>query len=143
MSEEWVLVVAVGLPRSGKSTWALSQSCPVVSPDAIRLAIHGQRFNAPAEPFVWLVAKTMVRALFLAGHSMVIVDATNTTRKRRDDWQAAEWETRFKVISTPKEICIERALAKGDNEIIPIIERMALQFEPLGPGEVEYRLLSY
>lgn len=133
-----ILVVTVGLPRSGKSTWAVSQAWPIVNPDAIRLAIHGQRFNAQAEPFVWLVAKTMIRSLFLAGHKIVILDACNTTRKRRDDLRSVEWETFFKVIDTSAEVCHSRAALENDTEIMPVIERMAAQYEPLNDDEREW-----
>lgn len=51
------LVLMVGLPRSGKSTIARSGRVPIVSPDAIRLALHGQPFIASAEPTVWATAK--------------------------------------------------------------------------------------
>ena len=78
------LTLTVGLPQSGKSTWAMQQGVPVVNPDSIRLAIHGQPFIGDAEPFVWATARTMVNAMFIAGHQHVILDATNTTRKRRD-----------------------------------------------------------
>lgn len=135
-NERRLLVCLVGLPRSGKSTWAKSmRRFPIVNPDSVRLAIHGQRYVAQAEPFVWAVVRTMIRALFLAGHNVVILDATNTTRKRRDEWLSIEWETCFKVIETPKEVCIERALADGDTEIVSVIERMASQFEPLADDE--------
>src|SRR5207302_1271835 len=93
-----LLICTVGLPRSGKSTWSQAQSYPIVSCDAIRLALHGQRFLAAAEPWVWTIAKTTVRALFFAGHKTVVLDSTNTTRKRRDEWQSKDWETQFKVI---------------------------------------------
>jgi len=126
------LVCLVGLPRSGKSTWAIKQGYPIVNPDSVRLAIYGQRFIAQAEPFVWATTKAMVRALFLTGHNVVILDATNTTHKRRIEWVSLEWTTYFKLIDTPKEVCIERAQAEGDTEIVSVIERMAEQFEPLG-----------
>ena len=35
------LIVMVGLPRSGKTTWARKQGYPIVNPDSIRLAFHG------------------------------------------------------------------------------------------------------
>ncbi len=133
MSEEWILIATVGLPRSGKSTWSRIQTWPIVNPDSVRLAIHGERFNVQAEPFVWLVVKTMIRALFLAGHQVVILDATNTTRKRRDDLRSTEWETHFKLVDTPVEICLQRAIS--DDEIIPVIKRMAAQYEPLTEDE--------
>lgn len=126
-----VLICTVGLPRSGKSTWARKQAYPVVNPDSIRLAIHGQRFVATAEPFVWATAKVMVRSLFLAGHQTVILDATNVTKKRRMEWFDAEWATLFKTINTPKEECVTRARAEGDEEIVPVIERMDSDYEPL------------
>jgi predicted kinase len=61
------LILTMGLPRSGKSTWAKQQSVPIVSPDAIRLAMTGQRWVGELEDMVWVVAKYMVRSLFLAG----------------------------------------------------------------------------
>jgi predicted kinase len=127
---EPTLICTVGLPRSGKTTYARSTGHPIVNPDSIRLALHGRRFEALAEPFVWASAKLMVRSLFLAGHSRVIVDATNTTRKRRDEWKSPDWRTAFHVIDTPAAECIRRAVEIGDAEIIPIIERMAAQWEP-------------
>lgn len=130
-----VLIATVGLPRSGKSTWAKKQSYPVVNPDSIRLAIHGQRFYGPAEPLVWATAKLMVRSLFLAGHKYVILDATNVERKRRDEWISKEWGLFFKHIDTSTETCLERAVATNDADIQPIIRRMSDQFETLGADE--------
>jgi len=123
------LILTVGLPRSGKSTWAKQQGYPIVNPDSIRLALHGQRFEKLAEPFVWAIAKTMVRSLFLAGHDTVIVDATNTTQGRRDEWESDEWQVTCRIIATSEEECIRRA--GDDQEIIPVIERMAERFEPV------------
>ncbi len=132
MSEELpVLICTVGLPRSGKTSWAQEQGSPIVNPDSIRLAIHGQRFISDAEPYVWAVAKTMVRALFLAGHSKVILDATNITQKRRDEWLDDRWSTQYHIIDTPVLECIARATGEGDMSIIPVIERMAASYEPL------------
>ena len=130
---EKILICTVGLPRSGKTYWSRRQAYPVVNPDSIRLALHGLRYAANAEPFVWAIARLMVRSLFLAGHRTVILDATNTTRKRRDEWQSLEWGTFFKVFDTPKQECLRRA--EGDAEILPVIERMAAQWEPLGDDE--------
>lgn len=130
-----ILIATVGLPRSGKTTWAQSQAYPVVCPDAIRLALHGQRFVGLAEPFVWAIAKTMVRALFLAGHRHVILDATNTTRKRRDEWRSNDWGLFFRHIDTPADVCRQRAQAENDADILPVIDRMAGQWEPLGEDE--------
>lgn len=133
-----LLIAMVGLPRSGKSTWARSRPFPIVSPDAIRLAIHGQRFVAEAEAFVWATAKAMVRALFLAGHDTVILDACNNTRARRDEWRSKDWDVAFNVIPADAAECIERAEREGDLYIIPVITRMADEHEPLGEDEKQW-----
>lgn len=133
MIEKPLLIVMVGLPRSGKSTWARKTGLPTVCPDQIRFALHGQRFQALAEPFVWAIAKVMVRALFGSGHTHVILDATNTTAKRRQEWDYpdAPWRVEYKIINTLPETCESRARAGGDLEIIPIIEKQFVQFEAL------------
>ncbi|CAA9472311.1 MAG: GH25, partial [uncultured Rubrobacteraceae bacterium] len=56
-----------------------------IEPDAFRKALHGGAFFSPAEPIVWASAELAVRALLLGGHA-VLVDATNTTRRRRAGW---------------------------------------------------------
>ncbi len=131
----------VGLPRLGKSTRAKAfvEALPaaIVNPDAIRLAIHGQRFIAQAEPYVWLTARTMVESLFLAGHKTVILDATNTTHKRRNEWRNKNWEREYIYVDTPKNICIERAKASNQEDLIMVIERMDKQFEPLSPEDYD------
>lgn len=127
------LVCMVGLPRSGKTTYALTLGYPVVQPDAIRLAIHGHRFIGQAEPLVWAIAKVMVRALFLAGHGTIVLDATNVSRKRRDEWKDASWERDFLVVNTSANVCMERA--GEDQEMRQVIERMARYWEPVGEDE--------
>jgi predicted kinase len=124
------LLMTVGLPRSGKTSWAKAQGHPIVNPDSIRLALHGQRFLKEAEPMVWVMAKYMVASLFLAGHNTVILDATNTTMARRDEWIDKRWVREMIPMYAGKDACIERARALGDDDIIPIIEKMDAQFEP-------------
>lgn len=138
MPSERILLCTVGLPYSGKSTWAQGLPLPIVCPDAIRWAVYGQRYWQEGEPLVWATAKVMVRALFYAGHRVVILDATNTTRKRRDEWHDEGWETRFKVLDVPALECVARAEADDDFDIIPVIRRMADAWEPLEDDEEEW-----
>lgn len=126
------LIVTVGLPRSGKSTWAKKQGFPIVEPDAIRFALYGQEWWAPGEPMVWSVAYTMVRALFLAGHRNVILDAVSHTKYRRDEWirkgrtEDVPWKVYFHCVDTPESTCIERTkLGEAGNGIRGAIKRMA------------------
>lgn len=130
------LILMVGLPYSGKTTKALEFGHPIVSPDAIRVAIHGERFLYAAELLVWPMAVLMVRAMFEAGHRNVVVDATNGTKKRRKFWyDAGDWGVTFIHMNTPAEVCINRADEAEDQDIIPIIERMAEEAEPVTTEE--------
>lgn len=132
-----LLILTVGLPRSGKSTWAETTGYPIVSPDAVRLALHGQRFVQEAEPLVWAIARIMVAALFEAGHPRVILDACSSTRKRRAEWIDPLWCRSFQEFTADAATCVERARQTGREDIIPVIERMAEQFEPVSDLEIE------
>ena len=123
------LILTVGLPRSGKSTWAQSTGFPVVNTDSIRLAMHGQAFYAPAEPMVWAFAHMMVDALARAGHATVVLDATNITIKRRAEWTDRWPDSTFQVFDTPPAICMARANEIGRADLIPVIERMARNWD--------------
>ena len=130
------LILMVGLPYSGKTTLAHEIGHPIVSPDAIRLALHGERYLQTAEPMVWTLAVIMVNALFEAGHSHVIVDATNNTVKRRQFWRdAGNWVVEYEVVDTPEKLCIQRAQQADDLDIVPVIARMASGHEPVTRDE--------
>lgn len=124
------LILTVGLPHSGKSTWALEKTtCPIVNPDSIRLALHGQAFNPATERMVWTVAHYMAESLLLAGHGVVIIDATNVTEKRRAEWKNLvigneKVETTLKIFPTPPAECIARAKKAGRDDLVPVISRM-------------------
>ncbi|MEE8577292.1 MAG: ATP-binding protein [candidate division Zixibacteria bacterium] len=139
------LIVTVGLPRSGKSTWAKEVTkqihSPIVNPDAVRLAVTGQRFVKTAEPLVWTIVQIMVRALFEAGHNSVILDATNTTKARRKFWldecrngfYGDDAKVSFVVFDTPVDVCKQRAIHSGQKDLLPIIDSMDAGFESLDP----------
>jgi len=126
----------VGLPRSGKSTIVKALGCPIVNPDSIRLALHGQRYQAEAEPMVWAIAKYMVKSLFLAGHETVVLDATNLTQVRREEWISHSWKREFVIVDTPAEVCKERAIATGMPDLVDVIDRMAISMDTATTDEL-------
>jgi predicted kinase len=118
------LFLTVGLPRSGKSTWAKKIGYPIVNRDSIRLALHGQAYIKEAESMVTAIEDYMVKALFLAGHDKIIIDATHLQEKYIKRWKKDDRNIVGKIFDTPKDVCIERAIADGREDLIPIIERM-------------------
>jgi len=142
------LVMMVGLPRSGKTTKALELSeeygSPVVNPDSVRLALHGQAFVASAEGVVWAHVYLMVNSLFLAGHEEVIIDACNNTRKRRKAfiYQCLPNKVEYVAIQTPVDVCKDR-LTDQNAGLGSVIDRMSEQHEPVGEEELkQYHLGS-
>lgn len=138
--EPKILILMVGLPRSGKTTAANGlvegQGAVIVNSDLIRKAIHGEAFIPTAEPFVWATAHVMVDALFLAGHHTVILDVCNNTRKRRDEWRHGQWDRReFVEVTTSAEVCRKRS--GGDIRLMAVIDRMEAQHEPVADEERE------
>ena len=135
------LAILCGLPKSGKSTYARTlkeEGWVVVNPDTIRLALHGQQFVASAEGFVWATAELMARSLLMSEYK-VLIDATNTTKKRRAQWLRLAQEFGLTldafVMDTSVEECHERneEIRKYGSGAVPaeVIDRMSEQWEPV------------
>lgn len=140
------LALMRGLPRSGKTTFAKTHLCaPIrsrapyvrVSPDDIRLALHGQAFYGPAEPFVWATALVMARSLLIGG-SRVVIDATNLTVESRRQWFTLAKDTGARIavydVDTPLETCVIRNTNAGEVPL-DVIRRMATTAQPLSESE--------
>ena len=113
---EKILILMMGLPRSGKSTVAATlrvtiPNSAIVEPDAVRLAMHGERYIEAAEHYVWATSYTMAEALFRAGTDCVIVDSTNMNAGARKNWlrrfgHLNDVSIHVMYVNTPREVCI-------------------------------------
>ena len=130
------LILTVGLPRSGKSTWAKETGLPIVNPDSVRLALHGERFVAKSEPMIWTITAYMVQALFLAGHDQIVLDATNITKERRARFKSKDWTRLYKLMTATEHECLLRCDLLNDEYIKPVIRDMAAAFEPIQQSEL-------
>lgn len=135
-----ILIAMHGLPRSGKSTIAKTLSAsirgaPIVNRDAIRMALHGQPYVGRAEPFTRAIYKTMIHALFLAGHDVVIADETHYSRAARDFVRDGPWQTYFYPVPTTPEECLQRAKNTNQPWLYEVIPEMAARHEPLKQDE--------
>lgn len=143
------LICTVGLPRSGKSTWtkqmAETYGYPFVNLDSIRLALHGTIFDVNREIEVISIAKIMVKSLVYEGYKVIIIDETNLRRKYRLSWQSFMPNTKaiFKVFNIKKEECIKRAYLSNRKYLLPVIERMNKEYEPLASYEENYDLVGF
>ena len=129
------LIVTVGLPRSGKSTWVdrfidtdKEMNYQVICADDIRLGM-GFQFDSKFEPVVWTVHHFALRAALERGYS-VIVDSCNTTvpgiRKYAQIAKEYDYQLVILRINTPLDTCLARN--KGDGAVPDnVIRRMDKQ----------------
>jgi predicted kinase len=129
------LIIMVGLPRCGKSTWVKENKTNevVISADDLRYLVYNQRFWADGEALMWSIRSMMLKYLMQQGVD-IIIDETNTTKDRRKPIIKLAKQYGYSIIGniiegyTPN-MCTERARATGQEDLIPIIAKMAEQFE--------------
>lgn len=119
----------VGIPGSGKSTYATTLGCTVVCPDTIR------EVHRVGSPEAFAIARQQIKKALEAGEE-VVFDATNTLRQYRADMIAAGKPCADKTICVwmdmPLAVCIVRHLERMKSGVrttllIEVIERMSSQ----------------
>jgi predicted kinase len=118
----------IGLPRSGKSTFAEKwknekPNRVVLNGDNFRYAIYNKRFQVIGEELVKSSLITAARALYISGYD-VLIDETHTTTSNILSVLAIDEDATAYFIKTPSEVCKQRAIACGQEDLVPVIQRM-------------------
>jgi len=126
------LVLTIGLPGSGKSTWAREQverrpEFIVIERDIIREELTGDHQNFTLEPRVTSIAQERAIYALRHGRSVIIAD-TNLRPKYRKVWKKiadshGAWY-REHFFDTPIEVCIERDALRPKPVGEEVIRRM-------------------
>jgi len=136
------LIVLVGPPGSGKTTWVRrnGRGAVHVSQDGLIDAITPDGFDHVYRPIYREAEDAVARAALQAGHA-VIVDRTNRTRVHRERWLAiarhASCPAIAVMMTTPEALCRERN-SKRDRSCRlseERMERMLAAFEPVRSNE--------
>jgi predicted kinase len=134
MSEP-IFTMLIGLPGSGKSTyakwWIRKFGGVIHSSDAIREELSGDENNQNINQKVFSLLHKRVKEDLDAGIN-VIYDATNVSSKRRKSFLReikADCVKRAVVIATPYEVCIQQN--ENRERVVPedVINRMYRNFE--------------
>jgi predicted kinase len=136
------LIVLVGPPGSGKTTWTRrnGRGAVHVSQDGLIDAITPHGFDHIYRPVYREAEDAVARAGLRAGHT-VIVDRTNRTREHRERWLRLAREESCSavalVMTTSEALCRERnAKRAGASRLSEDrMERMLAALEPVQPGE--------
>lgn len=126
------LYILIGLPRSGKSTWTEEhkKNKVIVSADRFRSRMYGQRFYLAGEGLMWAVRDIFLRELLSQGVDIVVDETSIDFKTRAKIIEAAHaegYEVTAVWFSTSISTCVERAKATGQEDLIPIIEKMGLK----------------
>jgi protein phosphatase len=76
-------VVLIGLPGSGKSTWARSQGVAVLSSDDLRFTLSDSEADQTIHAEVFATLRYLLRRRLELHRPLTFVDATNITRRER------------------------------------------------------------
>ena len=107
-----IVVLAVGLPGSGKSSWFKRHNITPLSSDVLRSMLFDDPSEQRFQDLVFSNLRSMLKARLIARRPTNYVDATNLTPQERNNWVKLAkdfgYEAQAVFFDVPLEVCIER-----------------------------------
>ncbi len=124
-----IVVLAIGLPGSGKSSWFKRHNIRPLSSDLLRELLFDDTEEQRFQDLVFSNLRSMLKARLIARRPVSYVDATNLTPHDRHSWIKLAKDYGYDVqglfFDVPLEVCLERHARRG--RVVPedIMRRMA------------------
>jgi len=113
-----IVVLAIGLPGSGKSSWFKRHNLIPLSSDMVRSLLFDDVREQRFQDLVFSNLRSMLKARLIAKRPMNYVDATNLTPQERQNWiklaKDFGYEVQAVFFDVPLEVCIERHQRRVD-----------------------------
>jgi predicted kinase len=128
------VVLAVGLPGSGKSSWFKRRGVTPLSSDLLRKLLFDDTTEQRYQDLVFGTLRSLLRARMVARMPWNYVDATNLSPRERHGWIKMAREFGYDVhavfFDVPLEVCMERNLRR--QRVVPedVMQRMAAKLRP-------------
>ncbi len=129
-----IVVLAIGLPGSGKSSWFKRHNVTPLSSDMVRALLFDDVREQRFQDLVFSNLRSMLKARLIARRPMNYVDATNLTPHERQHWIKLAKDYNYEVhavfFDVPLDVCIERHQRR--DRVVPedVMRRMAAKLKP-------------
>ena len=131
-----VVVLAIGLPGSGKSSWFKRHDIVPLSSDMVRTLLFDDVREQRFQDLVFSNLRSMLKARLIAKRPTNYVDATNLTPQERQHWiklaKDYQYEVHAVFFDVPLEVCVERHQRR--DRVVPedVMRRMAAKLKAPG-----------
>jgi predicted kinase len=128
------IILAVGLPGSGKSTYFANLGAHAISSDAIRLHLADDESDQTIHARVFATMRYLLKQRIELGRPVTYVDATNLTRRDRRPFiklaQKHVCDIEALFFDIPLEVCKVRNSSRS--RLVPdqVLDRMAAKLTP-------------
>ncbi|HTV66836.1 MAG TPA: ATP-binding protein [Bryocella sp.] len=123
------VVLSIGLPGSGKSTWFKRHNILPLSSDMVRILLFDDVTEQRYQDLVFSTLRSMLRARLLARRPSNYLDATNLSPHERRSWIKLAhdfgYEAHAVFFDVPPEVCMERNRRRERNVPEDVMQRMA------------------
>lgn len=129
-----VVVLTIGLPGSGKTTWFKRRGVTPLSSDMLRSILFDSITEQRYQGLVFSTLRSLLRARLIAKMPWNYVDATNLSPHERRQWikmaRGFGFEVQAVFFDVPLELCIQRNSKRERQVPEDVMRQMAAKLKP-------------